>query len=157
MANVLLPIQNSSLITDCFGSEQERLNAFSAAQFAVLNGNAFYNYGNTKPSVENNAYPWLNTNDMRWYRFEGIWISNTNYSLFDRRIFVGDVADIATYDGGDTEIPSDRHGPMWAIDTDFAARFPVGVGTFPSGASVAVTGTGGEEKVTLTEGQLPSH
>jgi len=157
MANVLLPIQNGSLVTDCFNNEQERLNAYSAAQFAILSGSAFYNFGSSKPSVDLNAYPWLNTNDMRWYRFNGIWISNANHNSDERRLWVGTEDDLKLYDGGDAGIPSDRSGPMWEIDHDFDARFPVGPGTFPSGTVVNPTSAGGEERVTLTTPQLPAH
>lgn len=39
---------------------------------------------------------------------------------------------------------------------DFRARFPVGIGTFPSSAVVALGVTGGEEKHALTLAELPS-
>ncbi len=159
MANVLLPIQPATLTPPdaCYGTEQERLNGFAAALFAVLPGSAFYNYGNTKPTVDNNAYPWLNTNDMRWYRFEGVWISNSNLNADERRMWYGTADDLKLYDGGDAGIPSDRSGPMWEIDHDFDARFPVGPGTFPSTLAVNVSSAGGDERVILTEGQLPAH
>lgn len=71
-----------------------------------------------------------------------------------RLIWVGLAADVDTYDGGSVGAVSAFTGPMWEIDTAFAQRFPVGVGTFPlSGTVVAVGGTGGADEVTLTPEQ----
>ncbi len=66
MSTVLLPILAGTLPEgSCFTDDQQRLNAFAAAMQAVLPGMAFYNYGSTRPSVANQTYPWLNTNDGR--------------------------------------------------------------------------------------------
>src|SRR5690242_20197534 len=109
MANVLLPILPGTLPEgSCFTNDQDRLVAFAAAMQAVLPGLAFYNYGSTKPSVANQQYPWLNTNDGRWYSFSGNWRSPNNYSPFDRRWFAGTLTDLLTYDGGNSTF-----GPMW--------------------------------------------
>ena len=75
-----------------------------------------------------------------------------------RLLFVGDPADVNTLDGGASAAVTDTTGPFWEIDHDFDARFPVGAGTFASGAQVTAVGgnmTGGEEKHTLTEDELP--
>lgn len=40
---------------------------------------------------------------------------------------------------------------------DFRARFPVGVGVFPSGASAGLGTEGGEEMHVLSEGEMPPH
>jgi hypothetical protein len=157
MPNTLLPIQPSSLTETCYANEQTRLNDFAAHLFAILAGQSFYNFGDTKPGVDQNQYPWFRTIDYRWYTFSGTWISATNHDLDERRLFVGSEDDLKTFDGGNTNIPSDRNGPMWEIDHDFDARFPVGPGTFPSGTVVNPTSAGGEEKVTLTTAQLPAH
>jgi len=80
----------------------------------------------------------------------------------ERRIWVGNESDIWAYDGGDgtnpsTDAPTATTGAMWERDTSFDFRFPLGVGTSPAPASttVSVGATGGEEKHSLTEDELP--
>jgi hypothetical protein len=75
-ARVLLPFQLGTLPSgSCFTSEQQRYNAYMSITYAVLNGLAFYNIGPDKPSVDDQAYPWLRTTDGRWYVFNGVWRS----------------------------------------------------------------------------------
>lgn len=157
--SVLLPIQPGNLLPGvCYDSEQERLVDFAANMQAILSGQAFYNYGSTKPAAELNAYPWFRTTDGRWYFYSGGWITpNPEQSLLVRRIWVGDLTQLQSYDGGDTGSPSDRSGPMWEVDSAFAGRAPVGVGSLdPSGTAVAVLGTGGKDQVTLTDAMMPT-
>lgn len=133
MATVLLPIIGGTLVPGvCFGSEQERFNAFTAAQQAVLNGMAFFNFGDTKPSVANQGYPWLRTVDGRIYYFSGQWKSSVgSYDLNERRWFAGSLVDLQTYDGGDTGTPGTEAGPMWIEDTAFIGRSPMHPGLIP--------------------------
>lgn len=157
--SVLLPLEPGTLLPGvCYTSEQERLVDYAANLNAVLPGQAFYNFGSTKPSPENNIYPWFRTTDSRWYYYSGGWISlNPERSPSIRRIWMGSSgASLTTYDGGDANAPSDRSGPMWEIDTDFEARFPVGVGTFPNAGAVTVGGTGGEDQHVLTDAEVPA-
>ena len=153
----LLPLQPGTLPANaCYTSEQERLVAYAEFLWAVLAGEAFYNYGPDKPDPENNIYPWLRTTDMRWYRYEGGWLSPNPYSNLDeRRLWVGNLTALQTYDGGDAGVPSDRSGPMWIADLSFTAKFLVHPGTFPGGTSVAVNSNVGVDEVTLTAAQLP--
>lgn len=112
----------------CFtgpNAEQERLVAFAEVLTAQLDGQAFYNYGSTKPSPENNIYPWFRTTDGRWYIYSGGWISPVNYDLLERRWYAGDLTQLQTYDGGDSGAASDRSGPMWTEDTDMRGRSPM--------------------------------
>lgn len=156
--SVLLPLQAGTLPPGvCYGTEQERINDYAAHLEAILDGMAFYNFGSTKPDPSNNIYPWFRTTDSRWYFYSGGWISmNPETSQNVRRIWRGsDGAALKAYDGGDGNAPSDRSGPMWEVDTDLAAKFPVGVGTFAGGTVVALSGTGGEDEVTLTDAEVP--
>lgn len=144
--SVLLPIQPGTLPPGaCFTSEQQRLNAFSEAQKAVLSGQSYYNFGSTTPAVENNAYPWFRTTDGRWYYFSGDWISpvGPEYHAGVRRLWASSAGSLQTYDGGDTNTPSDRSGPMWTIDSDFDGRSPMGPGAIPT-SNPAKTLAGGE-------------
>lgn len=158
MPNVLIPLLAGTLSEgECFGTEQERLNAYAAAMQGVLPGLAYYNYGNTKPAVQYQSYPWLNTNDGRWYSFSGNWKSPVNYSLSDRRLYLGSEASLATYDGGDTTF-----GAMWVVDHDFDGRVPMGPGVVP-GSDPSKTLTFGEQygagshTLTEAEGAVGNH
>src|SRR5512146_583800 len=150
MANILLPILAGQMPQGfCFTNWQNLLNTISNAQNAVLPGGMFYNYGDMKPVPEYEAYPWLRTIDMRWYQYDGDWITPVNYDASERRLYVGTLAALNTYDGGDTGTASDRSGPMWEEDTDFKDRLAMGVGT-----TLANPGdTGGEAEHTLTEAE----
>lgn len=82
----------------------------------------------------------------------------------ERRIWVGNESDIWAYDGGDgtnpsTDAPTATTGAMWERDTDFDFKFPVGVGTSPApySTTISVGATGGEEKHTLQDEEMPLH
>lgn len=157
MPTVLLPIVPGTLLPGvCYTTEQERLVDYAANLQAQLDGMAFYNFGSSKPDPANNAYPWFRTTDSRWYYYSGGWISlNPERDPNIRRVWVGDLTQLQSYDGGDSGAPSDRSGPMWEVDTNAAAKFLVGVGTFAGGTSVVVGGTVGDDELTLTADHLP--
>lgn len=70
-------------------------------------------------------------------------------------LWMGTPGDVSLLDGGDTDPVTIYSGPFWEIVSEFAARFPVGVGTFESAGAVAVGDTGGKDQVSLTTAQLP--
>lgn len=159
MPSVLLPLQPSSLPPGvCYASEQERLSSYAANLHAILNGQAFYNFGDAVPAVEFQSYPWFRTIDYRWYIYDGAWISaNPEQSTDVRRLFVGSLTDLLTYDGGDNTPLSDRSGPMWTEDTDFQGRSPIGPGNLPtSGDPIVVATNYGADQATLLATQLPA-
>jgi hypothetical protein len=163
MANVLLPLQAADWPQGvCPATFQEQLNQIAALLKAVLPGQAFYNFGPTKPGVEFQDYPWFRTTDGRWYYFSGVWRAPNNYDGNERRIFMGTEAQLAVYDGGDTGTPSPTTGPMWVVDTDFNGRSPIGVGDIPGTDPVktlALDENYGDGQHTLTEveGGVGSH
>lgn len=130
---------------------------------AELSGNNFsFNYGPTTPGPDDRDKPWFRTNadgtPDRWYVYvSGAWIAKNPTPVGATWIFTGIEADITTFDGGEAGAVTATTGPMWERDTAFDARFPVGVGTLPSTATIAVTGTGGEEKHKLIEEEIPAH
>lgn len=157
MPTVLLPLQSGTLPPGiCYTTEQERLVAFAENLETKLDGLAFYNIGTTKPAAANNAYPWFRTTDYRWYVYSGGWISlNPDRDPNIRRLWVGDITQLESYDGGDNGAPSDRSGPMWEVDADFAAKFLVGPGVFAGGTAVAVGQDVGADELTLLAANLP--
>lgn len=129
---------------------------------AELAGNNFsFNYGPTTPAPDDQGKPWLRTDPTtglpyRWYVFVGgSWVALHPFPVGFVGMYEGSLASIDTYDGGEAGTVTATTGPMWERVTQLDARFPMGPGTLPSGAAVAVTNTGGEEKHTLVEAELP--
>ena len=151
------PTNYQQLANDIIGGTQATFNS------AI--GNSFFNFGSTVPALNNQIYPWLDENGLWWVFSNGYWtrINPVPASGSERRIYVGTTTDLQTYDGGNTNTPSNWSGPMWEVDTAFDARFPVGVGTFAASGVVSVNGTttstavAGEDKHTLVVGEVPSH
>jgi microcystin-dependent protein len=135
---------------------------------AVFNstiGNSFFNFGPTFPSINNRIYPWLDENGQWWIFKGGFWVyKNPVTAAYERRIYVGTTTDLLSYDGGDgTAVAGDTFGPMWEVDTEFEARFPVGAGAFVASGAVAVMGKAtstaivGEDQHKLTLPELAAH
>lgn len=165
MSNLLLPIQwNGFPANYCFSNwDQLGVDMTSAMQAVLANGRSFYNYGDTQPDPSLQAYPWLNTNDMRWYRYDGVWISNNprTTGMHTWEEFTAE-SDIWSYDGGDgtdpfTNPPTDRSGAMWVLDTKYNARGPISPGTGPQGTVIGYGSVGGEDLHTLLTAEMPSH
>lgn len=135
------------------------------ANFNSSIGNSFFNFGPTTPALNNQVYPWLDENGNWWIYKDGYWLRQHPIAAgsAERRIYVGTTTDLQTYDGGNTNAPSNWSGPMWEVDTLFEARFPVGAGTFAASGVVSVNGTttstavAGEDKHTLVTAEMPSH
>ena len=135
------------------------------ANFNSSIGNSFFNYGPTTPALNNQVYPWLDENGNWWIFQSGYWLRQHPIAAgsAERRIYVGTTTDLQTYDGGNTNSPSNWSGPMWEVDTLFEARFPVGAGTFAASGVVSVNGTttstavAGEDKHTLVTAEMPKH
>lgn len=148
----------------CFTSVAEMYQLFISITSAYVNGNySLYNFGESKPSVNDTDKPWIRTvngfPDRLYVYQNGYWLSphSVPASGSERRMWVGSLNDLKTYDGGANEDVSDYTGPFWENDTDLSGKFPLGVGELPSGTEVNFGTTGGSETVTLTSGQLPDH
>jgi microcystin-dependent protein len=151
------PSNYQQLANDIIGGTQATFNS------AI--GNSFFNFGPTTPALNNQVYPWLDQNGNWWVFGGGYWLRQNPVAAggSERRIYVGTTVDLQTYDGGNTNTPSDWSGPMWEVDAEFSARFPVGVGTFAASGAVAVQGkttstsVAGEDQHTLTVPEIPAH
>jgi len=121
----------------------------------------YFTYGDTIPAAEYNDYPWLRQADSRLYTYSGgSWrcLHEVPASGNERRLWVGTVAGLKTYDGGTDLSVTSTTGPFWEVDSDFDAKFLMGPGTLPISATVvSVGGEGGLEKVTLTANEIPEH
>lgn len=150
----------------CFTNFQALLNTFFNVSTAFVSGTYnFFNYGSSTPGVNDRSKPWFRLEGSgapdRWYVFfDGKWVSPhaVPQNSKERRIWTGTTGELTTYDGGDANPIGDASGPMWEVDTAFATRMPVGVGTFPNlGTVLNVTDTGGEDKHLLTTAEMPAH
>jgi hypothetical protein len=148
----------------CFNNVSELYDLFIGTTTAYVNGNySLFNYGENKPSTDDTDKPWIRTvgnlPDRVYVYASGYWLSKhqTPAGGDERRIWVGSLADLKTYDGGADEDVNDFSGPFWEVDDAMSARFPVGVGEFDASGEVAVTETGGEDKHTLVSDALPDH
>lgn len=163
MPNVLLPILPGTLPTGyCFESWQQTLNDFADNMQALLaGGQSFYNKGPDLPLPEYQEYPWFRTTDGRWYFYDGQWISpNPEQSTDVIRMWKGTLVELQSYDGGDTDPPSDRSGPMWEEYTGLQGRSPMGPGTVPDvdpAKVLSVEEDYGSGMVSLTEKQIAPH
>lgn len=114
------------------------------------------------PSATQRDQSWHNTNDGRNYHWDaGIsaWVSRHPYTFgTDVRLFwTGSLANLMTFDGGENAAVGAASGPMWEPDTSMAGRVAIGSGALPSGASLTIGDTGGEDKHTLTIAELVAH
>ena len=151
------PLNYQNLANDIIGGTQ--------AVFNSTIGNSFFNFGPTFPAINNRIYPWLDENGQWWIYDQGVWLrKNPVTAAYERRIYVGTTTDLLSYDGGDgTATATTTTGPMWEVDTQFEARFPVGVGAFVASGAVAVMGKStstaivGEDQHKLTVPELAAH
>ena len=153
----------------CPASYQKLANDIIGGTQATFNstiGNSFFNFGPTYPAINNRIFPWLDQDGNWWIYDQSLWLRKNIVAAsgYDRRIFVGTTTDLLSYDGGDgTATATNTTGPMWEVDTEFEARFPVGVGAFVASGAVAVMGKAtstsiaGEDKHTLTIPEMPAH
>lgn len=113
----------------------DQLEVFFPGVYAVFNS------GPDEPSVEDRDKIWVKTDATTnimvgiysWAPTFGAWVKyhwqNGVVPTQERRLFAGNSADVDTYDGGASGGITATTGPFWQIDTDWADKIPVGVGT----------------------------
>lgn len=143
----------------CPADLQSMLNGFSAYQsvtIPVSQGNLIVQA--TTPT--DTTATWLQLDSLgrpvRVYYFaSGAWLSKHPLEPGITVIWTTALPNLNTFDGGDANVISAISGPMWEVV--LSAKFPLGAGTLPSGAVVAVGATGGEETHTLVAAEIPAH
>lgn len=130
-----------------------------------------FNFGNAIPAVNDQNKPWHRTNadgsdDGTWTFAFGKWTKKYPIPAGPndyRAIWVGSPNDMWSYDGGDGQdptvvAPTNVTGSFWEIDTAFAARTLVGVGTLPVANKILNVGdVGGLDRVSLALTEMPPH
>ena len=139
-----------------------------------LSGNySLVNFGSTTPAAEDQDKPWVRTlvdgsPDRLYIYFNGNWVSPHAIQpsqLYIRWLWVGSVAALRSFDGGDgsSDAATPTTGAMWEIDATVDAKFLCTPGTFTNAGELAVdssltaTGVAGEDQHTLTTAESPAH
>jgi hypothetical protein len=142
--NVQLPVTFAPFPPGtCFQSDADLANAIAENLIVTFPGSLTpWNIGSSVPSVDNRDKPWLKINAsdnsilgvFSWNTAVGQWTQNHwqyhgwTPPLQERRIFVGTLTDLQTYEGGSPGTVSSFTGPFWVQDTLFTDGFAVGAG-----------------------------
>jgi len=126
----------------CPANNQELANAIAESIEVFLpNEFAFAIMGPNQPTVEQRGRIWAKTDAstgvivgfFTWNLVVGAWTKNHwnggVVPTYERRIFVGTLTQLETYDGGEAGTVSQSTGPFWQRDTAFSDLWPLGVGT----------------------------
>lgn len=180
---MIIPVQNGQLPNGfCPAGYQDILNGFSAVQFVDISVIASIIVSATPPGAADHDKAWLQLDSLgrpvRLYFFAGgAWLSKHPLPPGFTMLWNQALPNFQTFDGGDANAApySDISGQMWQVmaatldglsiapaNDVMAARFPVGVGTFPApptgtGTVVGVTGSGGEEIHKLSNPEMFPH
>lgn len=153
-----------TLSSTCYPSLQDHaVDLVSQISGSVLDGSLKYIISGTAPGADDRDKLWIKTSSgapvRQFIYYNGAWVWPHHIPAGDGRLILykGSAASVDTLDGGSSGTAKSASGPFWEIDSDLSGRFPLGVGVLDSGTSVAVTNTGGEEKHTLTQAELPDH
>jgi|ERR1051326_4649288 hypothetical protein len=156
-----------NLLNYCFSSWNQLAIDFVSRMTGYLPGTfALPVFGDATPGVDDRDKFWVRTIANR---FDGIYTYDPTIALWTTKfypepdggakvqLYTGDPTLIPTLDGGSNVPVTAYQGPFWAIATEFAARFPLGLGTLPSGLVIGDGTPGGEENHTLLLKEIPSH
>jgi hypothetical protein len=99
-----------------------------------------------QPTVEQRSYTWNKTDAstgqsldyFEWNTIVGQWTRAhwpNGLPVYERRLWLGTLAQLELYDGGEPGTVSASTGPYWVQDTNFTDRIPIGAGTTPVGTS----------------------
>lgn len=144
MKTIRLPLNYTPLPPGvCFQTWTGFLASLASSSYVELSGDvAPLNYGSTQPAANLRDRPWMVLDSVSNAPVQGIGLANWSpvygqwvvqhtapASGAERRIYVGSLTDLETYDGGSSGTVSDTTGPFWQEDTAFQDKFPLGVGT----------------------------
>lgn len=163
MATIGVPLNIGQLPYTCYPSDPQTLYAdmFNRARalYPDIKGVLIQP---TAPSAGDSDKLWIKTSggapvgQFIRYNAQWVWPYEVPANSNERRIWVGTLVSLDTYDGGSAGAVGDASGPFWTEDAAFRDRIPIGVG--PSLATVVATNYGDADAATvLTEAQLPEH
>lgn len=161
MSEVTYQIDSATLpVGSCPSTYQELADLLASIYSVTVNtNNTGIVVSATKPADTTVVWKQLGSDGrpVRDYVFVGgLWLSRHTLEPGSIMLWGQALPNFATFDGGDGSAPSIVSGPMWEEVTELRAKFPIGVGTLPSGTVLAVGDTGGSEKHVLTANELPA-
>lgn len=154
----------------CPQGYQDILNMFSSQQTVVLPPSASsLQVSQTKPA--DTTLPWLQLDSLgrpvRIYLFaQGAWLSLHPDFPGKTIIYTGPLPDFTIFDGGDSNSIGPYSGAMWQLSNtqldgsgtpNLSGRAPMGVGTFPSGATITLNQQLGEDVHNITLKEMFPH
>lgn len=162
--SIRVPLYSGVLPSSCYSNFQGLSDDIMSYGYGLIDGATEYIVSETAPGADDQGKLWIQVNSYhqpirQWIYSGGAWLWPHPIPPNDNRLqmFVGSAAEVDTLDGGVAGTAGSKSGPFWEIYSDMSAKFPMGVGTLEDGTSVAVTNTGGQERVTLTSTQVPDH
>ena len=162
--SIRIPLFSGVLPSSCYSNFQGLSDDIMSYGYGLIDGATEYIVSETAPGADDQGKLWIQVNSSnqpirQWIYSGGAWLWPHPIPPNDKRLqmFYGSAAEVDTLDGGVAGTAGSKSGPFWEIYSDMSAKFPMGVGTLEDGTSVAVTNTGGQERVTLTSTQVPDH
>ena len=162
--SIRVPLYSGVLPSSCYSNFQGLNDDIMSYGYGLIDGATEYIVSETAPGADDQGKLWIQVNSSnqpirQWIYSGGAWLWPHPIPPNDKRLqmFYGSAAEVDTLDGGVAGTAGAKSGPFWEIYSDMSAKFPMGVGTLEDGTSVAVTNTGGQERVTLTSTQVPDH
>lgn len=167
-----LQLVPGTLATDCYPSSPQIIyNEMFQKGVALSDDTNSIIVSDTQPDPNDRDKPWLKLQapggapviSLPFIWYNGAWVARHPYPPEGdvRILWVGTTVDLETFDGGTAGTVGLRSGPMWEVDTDFAGRVPIGVGTIPgrtlTPTSLTVGQEAGEAEHTQTIAEMPSH
>lgn len=162
--SLTLPVQSASLPSqlECIIAAMKWQELVGLLTVTMPDGTKIV-IGNPVPAPEDRIWPWFRTNTDgtpdRWYVYAlGAWLSRHPDFVGKVIMWEGDIANVATLDGGENTAVSVTTGPFWERVVEMNGRVPLQPGTLqPSGTAVATPGLDvGVDVVTLVGANLPS-
>lgn len=166
--SIRVPLYSGVLPSSCYSNFQGLSEDIMSYGYGLIDGATEYIVSETAPGADDQGKLWIQVNSnnqpiRQWIYSGGAWLwphpispgSGTDIGMIT--LFNGSASAVDTLDGGVAGTATEKSGPFWKIVADMSAKFPMGVGTLEDGTSVAVTNTGGQERVTLTSTQIPDH
>lgn len=163
MPDIGLPLNAGDLPYACYPADPQTLynDMFSlgSATAAELRG---VTIGPTAPAASDQDKLWVKTSAGapigQFIYFNGAWVwpHEVPASGSERRMWVGSLADLQTYDGGSVGAVGAATGPFWEEDVAFRDRIPMGVG--PAIALAVATNYGdADASISLLTANMAPH
>lgn len=154
-----LPLNAGQLPYTCYPANPQTLinDAFRLGSATMPNIRGVV-ISDSRPATGDQDKFWVKTSSSApvgqfiFYNGAWVWPHATPAGGSERRLWVGTLADLITYDGGDVNALGSASGAMWQQDTDFNDRIPIGAtATYP------VNANSGAATQTLISANLPDH